>query len=435
MQFAFQLILVFSALNLLACSDSPQSIALQEEHEIAAAALDMDDLANNPVIASNGKDTIRLSELDAEITLKKFDLEWALYELRLAALSNMTELNIEADSPAWSLTLDPPWPPRIDLPLANRYIIGDEEAPIKISIFCSYQSSPCMRVQPVLKQIEDIYGALVSFIPFDYPMHFHRNGLSAANAARCAAEQKQLPRYQQGLYAAIEQLNEERYFAIAEQLGLNTRDFKTCFDTRKHETLIQRDIELAKSLNTGNVPIIFINGLYTKGPKTVDTYVYYIERELMRLGIELSEAPNDSEQDSEQDQPEINAEDSASEIEDDNNIDSETADRVLPVSASMTLSREWVDTHLLNQSELEKSFKQAEHLVNHQFHLMRLENIEETDFYKTLGLKERDVIMQVNGDWLHSGQNTLWDTLHSNSEVSIVLMRKGLPYRYDFQIE
>ena len=437
MRFIFRSILVFCVLNLIACTDTPQAESADGEQANSSTLLDLDDDQNDPVIARNDEDVIRLSDLDEEIRLKKFDLEWALYELRLFALAKKTELSSDQESSSWALMLDPPWPPRIELPTSNRHIIGNENAPVKISVFCSYQSSPCMRVQPVLREIKSIYAELVSFIPFDYPMHFHRYGLDAASAARCGEEQNQFERYQQGLYAAIEQLNETRYFAIAKQLGLDLKNFKACFQTRRYQALIQEDIALAKSLNTGNVPLIFINGLYTKGPKSLDTYTYYIERELMRLGIELEERGASSDPEPDESPAEMTPTDSDLGFDDNGDIetDIDTQTRVLPVSASMTLSREWVDAHLLNQSELEKSFKEAEHIVNQQYHLLRLEDVADTDFYSTLGLHERDVIMTVNGEWLHSGQNTLWDTLHTNDAVSIVLMRKGLPYRYDFNIE
>lgn len=435
MRFVFRTVLVLIALNLVACADTQQAKSVQNEQAGSSTLPGLDNNQNDPVIARSGEDAIRLSDLDADIRLKKFDLEWALYELRSGALAEKTELSPKQEDSTWSLMLDPPWPPRIDLPISNRYVIGNQNAPVKISVFCSYQSSPCMRVQPVLRELEDIYAELISFIPFDYPMHFHRYGLDAANAVRCGAEQNQFERYQQGLYAAIEQLNEGRYYAIAKQLGLNVQDFRECYTTGRYQALIQQDVALAKSLNTGNVPLIFINGLYTKGPKTLDTYAYYIEQELLRLGIEFDEDSPVEEQQPDQSQVETMTENAELGFDENGDINTEAQTPVLPVSASMTLSRDWVDAHLLNQTELEKSFKEAEHKVNQQFHLLRLEDIANTDFYSTLGLHERDVIMMVNGDWLHSGQNTLWNTLHSDDSLSIVLMRKGLPYRYDFNIE
>jgi protein-disulfide isomerase len=387
------------------------------------------------IVATIGNRDIALEELDALIRIKKFDLEWALYELRQVTLTNYASSLVKAQKSLESNDIDilltPPMPPRIAIPDNKRYVIGKADAPIKLAIFCSYQSSPCMRIQPIIAQLKLLYEGLVSLVPYDFPMHFHRNGRSAANAARCAASALLLEPYQQGLYADINNLNDNRYKQIAGQIGLHLDDFARCYEENEFDHLIQDDIDFGQSLNAGNVPLIFINGLYTKGPKTIATYIYYIESELKRLGIDVkSSDPSASTSEQDASEPLLVQEGELTTGRDKPIIDNRQVE-----TSKMILSREWLDAHLLNQIELEESFTQAEHLVNEQYYLMRLENIAETDFYETLGLKERDVIMKVNEKWLHSGENSLFDAFHNNEQVSIIVMRKGLPYRYDFEIQ
>lgn len=108
--------------------------------------------------------------------------------------------------------------------------------------------------------------------------------------------------------------------------------------------------------------------------------------------------------------------------------------RELPVTAITPLSRAWLDQQLINQTELEQHFQPAEHQVEGHA-LLKLNEIAQQEFYQTLGLKEGDVVLRVNDQWLHNGQNPLWDTLNQQEAVSIQLIRKGLPIRYDFAIE
>jgi len=387
------------------------------------------------LVATIGNREVDLEELDALIEIKKFDLEWTLYELRQTTLTNYaSRLAKEQDSlenNEVDILLTPPMPPRVLIPEDKRYVIGNADAPVKLAIFCSYQSSPCMRIQPILAQLKLLYENLVALVPYDLPMHYHRNGRSAANAARCAASHSLLEPYQQGLYADIHNLNEDRYKQIAEQLGVPLDDFVRCYEESEFDYLIQNDIDFGQSLNAGNVPLIFINGLYTKGPKSIATYIYYIESELKRLDIGVKRADSLGSTD-EQGVSELQL---VQEEQLTRSVEKTKNENEFPEISKMILSREWLDSHLLNQTELEESFTQAEHLVNEQYYLMRLENIADTDFYETLGLKERDVIMKVNDQWLHSGENGLFDALHNNEWVSIVVMRKGLPYRYDFEIQ
>lgn len=97
------------------------------------------------------------------------------------------------------------------------------------------------------------------------------------------------------------------------------------------------------------------------------------------------------------------------------------------------LSRTWLTEKLAEREALKSHFEQAEHDVEGVY-VMRLTNIQENDFYQTLGLQEQDVVLRVNNEWVHSGQNGLFETLESEQEVSIVLMRKGLPVHLNYHI-
>jgi len=108
--------------------------------------------------------------------------------------------------------------------------------------------------------------------------------------------------------------------------------------------------------------------------------------------------------------------------------------RELPATGEMTLSQDWLQTQLINQSELEKRFYNAEHVVEGH-HLIKLAGIDNDRFYTTLGIKSGDVLMRVNDQWVHEHQNPLWDSLAREQSVSIILMRKGLPVRYDYKIK
>lgn len=106
---------------------------------------------------------------------------------------------------------------------------------------------------------------------------------------------------------------------------------------------------------------------------------------------------------------------------------------VVAPNGEKPLSKAWLADQLANQAELESHFQPAE-LEVEGVRIMRLEDIDQSEFYKTLGLQENDVIMRVNGEWLHEGQNTLFSSLEGGETLSLVLMRKGLPVHYQYSI-
>ncbi len=456
----------------------------------------------------NGQD-ISLSELDKPLRLALFDLEWQKYKLRKARLNQLVETASDSHDGAKpfnaELLLEPPFPPRLVLPIDNRPIRGNPKSPIRLSVFCSYQSSHCARLQPVLEQIEVQYGSMVSFAYYDFPQGYHRYAMDAANAVRCAAAQQDSRDFQSSIYGAFDDLNQERFELIGRQLRLDEATFETCLNRKTYSEAIKKDVALSQSLGFGSVPIVLVNGLYIKGPQTLEAYQYYIDHELARLGekitgpikrkksklplqlqgtfigdsseksraiiklvktgqvqtffegqivtdgVELTDIQKDRVVIDNQGQAEyilIQASfgQAGKEFEaiDGEKIDADNIlpDRVRDSAANGTfrdkskiiLDRNWVMDHLTQQDVLAGHFKPAEHKAS-GFNLMRLEDVEGNDFYETLGLRPGDVIMQVNDDWLHSGQNPLWDSLRLNNEVGVTIMRRGRPVRYYYQIK
>ena len=52
-----------------------------------------------------------------------------------------------------------------------------------------------------------------------------------------------------------------------------------------------------------------------------------------------------------------------------------------------------------------------------------------------LGLKPRDVILQVDGEWVHHQNNPLWEALCTRSRVTLVVIRRGFPKTFVYEIE
>jgi len=251
-----------------------------------------------PTLAATVNDTvITLDEIDKSIELRLFDLEWRKYELRKAALNSVLKSRMaqqkkdskknskKATTQIVEVLLTPPTPPRLNLPNDNRQVKGNLDAPIRLSLFCSYQSSHCARLQPIILQLENRFKDTINFAFYDLPQGYHRYGKAAAEAVRCAGEHAAPWDFQNALYSDINRLNKERFTDIAQQLGFDTTRFSTCLDTRRFRKQVNHDIELAQQLGLGKVPVMLIAGLYVKGPLTFENYAYYIQQEMVRLGL------------------------------------------------------------------------------------------------------------------------------------------------------
>ena len=463
------------------------------------------------VIARLGGQAVSMAEIDTTIELRLFDLEWRKYELRRAALKAKIDEYIKKNdhlenfSPeSIDVYLTPPPPPRIEFPEDQRPLKGSAYAKVRLALFCSYQSSHCARLQPVIQELEARYKNSINFGFYDFPQSFHRYAKSAANAVHCAADLATPWKFQSAIYADVSQLNTERYLAIAGQLGFDKTIFSACINEFRYKDKIESDMSLGQSFGLGNVPVLFINGLYVKGPHTADGFGYYIDEELSRLGAikpVLSTLPiqllatslsNKTEESTaiiqyletgeirtyKTGEPlndkiklvtieearilidhrgqlefillknNLDAQSfSNSDHSDTESVEQETTDirspdeqespkkyRELQQTGELRLSRIWVEEQLNNQHELEEHFYAAEHEVE-GVHLLKLKDVAKQEFYKMLGLQSGDVVLRVNEEFVHDAHNPLWETLQNEEKVTLLVMRKGFPVRYDYKIK
>jgi len=512
--------------GLMACSQSIESTNSKSvpDPQVIKTISEESPVQTKMIVANIGKQTINLQELDTAIQFALFDLEWRKYQLRKDMLNRMVAqrqqlLSKESTQTLISeILLNPPQPPRIKLPRDIRPIKGEQGAIILMSVFCSYQSSHCARLQPIIEQLEEHYGRIIAFNFYDLPQGFHRYGVAAANAYHCAEAAGSPWAYQSALYSDTSKLDKQRFMNIAEQLNLDLGNFEDCLDESPYLTTIKADIDMARKLGLGSVPVIFINGLYAKGPQNFEAYRFYVDQELAQLGLELKSVkestPTESklpisllattvssklvdnesasialiklseyEQESNYREGDLIFEDvqlvkieiqrilidNQGEVEfvmlqssighdldtidqdisikqeslkpsesepsyDDKELAAEMKRREIPATGEMVLSKDWLESQLINQVQLEQHFYNADHVVE-GYHLIKLNEITDQRFYNTLGFKTGDVLLRVNDQWVHEGQNPLWDSLAKEDAVTVMIMRGGYPVRYDYNIK
>ena len=462
-------LLLSASLLMVACADnenpsnaeSDQTLN-QVNHEGANSSLFSTTQQTEPAktryaLAINDK-AIPLSEIDQRIKLKLFDLEWARYELRLAALTEYLDEQRKLQKlNSVTVLLEPPMPPRIHLTpeqqaTAMHFSEDNASAPIQLSIFCNYQSSHCARIQPVYQQIQEEYGALVRFTFYDLPLAFHQFAQPASHAVRCAYSMGEFEAFHKALWLRQQSLNDATYLSLAKQLKLDESQFSACLNDQTYALAIEAHRVLAESLGLTQVPVTLVNGLYLNGPKSVELFQFYIDHELRRLGYQTeprssNQADSSSDKESAHAIPDnsvdstLSAEPAAvqtdgpdlpSDMPDPDTLEYK-ARPVVPAAGEIPLSRDWLDDQLLQQAELESHFKPAEHEVE-GVRLTKLAGVGQNEFYQTLGLQEGDVLMRVNEQWVHESQNDLFASLENAERVSVVLVRKGLPVHLVYTI-
>jgi type II secretory pathway component PulC len=105
-----------------------------------------------------------------------------------------------------------------------------------------------------------------------------------------------------------------------------------------------------------------------------------------------------------------------------------------PPNSVIDLRRAEVDRALRDLSDLERQLAPGALDVEGK-RLLIVTAVEPGNLFDLLGLREHDVLMQVDGEWIHDQLNPLWDALRDRERVRLLVMRGGFPQTLEFVIQ
>ncbi len=170
--------------------------------------------------------------------------------------------------------IDPNLPPV----KSEGYVLGSPTAPVEVIEFADFECPVCSDFAAVTEP--DIRAKLINtgemrlrFI--DFPLPMHRNTWNASRAAACADEQGKFWAMHDALFQTQDKWNGEattdpdKYFkGLAGQLGLDTKKFDDCVDSKRMQAKIQAHERLAEERHVSATPSFVIAGkLITGAPQ------------------------------------------------------------------------------------------------------------------------------------------------------------------------
>ncbi len=414
---------VFALLAALACSGSQREADEGSEAERAQVLAVVDGVE------------ITASEVDAPLRIDLHDLEQAAYERRLERIRTLAGGRLgagsEPGSTEWDsrveIRLEPPEPPRFEIPDSAGPIRGPATAPVTLVEFVDLESPHCRRLQADLLRLLDRYPDRVRLEIRDLPLPYHRRAFSAAKAAHCAGEQDAYWDYHDRLLLEQPALAPSDLERHAGRLGLDRDRFSACLGSDRHEARIRADLSLAASLGVHRAPTLFVNGLYPGGSPSAEAIDRLVRRELERLGLDAT--PESRQVGGEG--PGAAARETASEEELD--WPRLSPEEMPEPEIVITLDRGEVAGALEDRRALDRKLQPSAADFSGQ-RLLKLRKVDEDDLYARLGLEEGDVLMLVDGRFVTAERNLLWDALSERDSVTLLVMRRGLPHTYLYRI-
>jgi protein-disulfide isomerase len=166
-------------------------------------------------------------------------------------------------------------------------VIGRANAPITLVEYTDYQCPYCYRffknTYPLLKKKYIDTGKLKLVIK-DLPLGFHAHAMKAAQAARCAGDQKKFLAMHEILYKNSKKLDIKYMPKYAQQAGLNVKSVNACLASNTHIAAINKEMAEAESVDVKGTPTFVLGktdgkSVYGKkivGAKSINDFERYI---------------------------------------------------------------------------------------------------------------------------------------------------------------
>ena len=172
--------------------------------------------------------------------------------------------------------------PSYDVKIGNAPFAGGKDAKVEVVEFSDFQCPFCARAADILRQIKKKYGKKVKIAFKQFPLPFHSQAKDAAIAALCANEQKTdyFWKMHDAMFADQSKLKIADLKATAKKIGVDSKKFDECLDSKKYEAQVDQDIEQGKKVGVKSTPTFYVNGQQITGAQPLEVFSEIIDSEL-----------------------------------------------------------------------------------------------------------------------------------------------------------
>ncbi len=147
--------------------------------------------------------------------------------------------------------------PTVSTQIGDAPVKGEPDAPVTVVEYSDFECPYCKNfyeqtLPPLLERYVNAGTVRIAYKHFPLPMH--DNAQSAAVASECAKRQDAFWEYHDKLFDNQNQLGRENYVNWADDLGLNTSDFRECLDDETVSEQVRQDMEEGRQIGVTGTP-------------------------------------------------------------------------------------------------------------------------------------------------------------------------------------
>lgn len=141
------------------------------------------------------------------------------------------------------------------------HIYGNAHAAIELVEYGDYQCPHCGRAYPIVKQIQQRFGADLKLVFRNFPLtKIHPHAKFASVATEAAAKQGKFWEMHDIIFENQKRLHERAIMEYAQQAGLDPGQFKLDLDDEALIRKVESDFESGLRSGVNATPTFFING-------------------------------------------------------------------------------------------------------------------------------------------------------------------------------
>jgi protein-disulfide isomerase len=157
---------------------------------------------------------------------------------------------------------------------------GGDDALVTVVEFGDYRCGFCIKVEPVLEELERSYGREVRFVFRNTPLGGNPESRLIAQAAMAAGEQGRFWQMHDRLFATEGPMDRPVLEQLARELGLDRTRFAAALDQRRFELDVSHDAAEGARLGVRGTPTFFINGTPLVGARPAAEFRAIIDKKL-----------------------------------------------------------------------------------------------------------------------------------------------------------
>jgi protein-disulfide isomerase len=163
------------------------------------------------------------------------------------------------------VNLEKPEAPKVDISLKNVTSYGKKSSSVVVTSFVDIECPMCVRAHNLLSPVIQQHKDQVHWVIKAFPLNFHPNAKPAAIALRCIDRQGEangstFAKAYEAFYESHNQLGEEMFLKISQNLGLDQEKFKACLNDPQVLAEVESEMEEGMRLGVAGTPTFFING-------------------------------------------------------------------------------------------------------------------------------------------------------------------------------